>query len=332
MKKRYLGVVLLVIALLTSFLVYSLDDFQRSTMVFDQKSPGTQIFFVSTTGIAITEVWFDNSIQIEKANMIVESSKQIAGLPLIENAYEYETIGKLGINEEDISNFKVKFRIKTEWIQNNSQNNTIKLYYYSDKWISTNSTYIFSDAVYSYYEAIPQKLTYLAVGGDKKIIEPITLPEKKNTQEIKEQISEIVSTPVTATKNYLSNKNIIIYSLLLSAILITIIIIYYFFNMISEGSYFENLKEAEEFIDEELSEGISKKQIEKDLEEKGWPKKVVEKIVHRHHLSPEMEIKIKSTIQNMRNNMMKDHEIKTALTKQGWASDLIDEVFEEFTS
>ena len=300
-------------------------------MVLEDKNAGEQVLFISTSEIAIQEIWFTSSKDIEKANIIIESSKEIQGISKVNNAYEYETIAKLGISDEDLSNFKIIFRIKSEWVNTYSQNDTIKLNYYDNNWISVNATYKFSDALYDYYEASPKKLSYFSISGDEKRKTPIPQKESNIIAETKENINEVLVSQTTKAKDYLSNKNIIIYSMIIGALLITIIIIYYFFNMISKGEYLENLKEAEDFIDEELAEGISKKDIEKDLEQKGWPKKVVEKLVHKHHMPPDAEVKIKSSIQTMKNGMMKDSEIKKALVAQGWSSDIIDEIMNEFS-
>ena len=294
-----------------------------------------QVFFVSTNGIAVQEIWFSNANHIEDASMIIESSKEIAGLPLVENAYEYETIAKLGVNDDELSDFKVKFRVRKEWVKEYSDNVTIKLNYYDNKWVSVESKYVFSDALYDYYESYPKKITYLSISADikKAQIQPVIEEEKTNIiKETTQNINEAVDVTKSNAKEYLSNKNIVIYSLILGAVMMTLLILYYSFSIISKGEYLDNLKEAEDFIDEELAEGVSKKDIEHELEDKGWPKKVVEKLVHKHHLPPDTEVKIKSSIQSMRNNMMSDAEIKKALITQGWASDLIEELFEEFTS
>ena len=336
MKKRYNGLILLVLAIILLVNAYSLENV-RSTMVIEKQDAGTQIFFIATEGISSQELWFSNSKFIEQASVIIESSKEIQGLPNIQNTYEYETIAKLGISEDELSDFKVKFRVKQEWIKNNSQKETINLYYYDTNWVKSETKYVFSDGLYDYFESYPKKINYLAISGDLKkqeIITPIvTTPEESNIiKDTTNKAVDVVTTQATNVKNYLSTKNIIIYSIILTTLLITLIIIYSFFNLIYKGEYLDNVKEAEDFIDEELAEGISKKQIEKDLEEKGWPKKVVEKLVYNHHLSPDTEIKIRSSIQNMRNNMLSDAEIKKALEKEGWATDLIDEIYEEFTS
>lgn len=332
MKERFRYLILLVMVIIFSFQVYSLDGSFRSTMVFENRDVGTQIFFVTTQGIAVQEIWFSNSNPIEHANIIIESSQEIVGINHVDNAYEYETIGKLGLIDDELMNFKIKFRVESKWVTNNSDKTSIYLYYYDNIWEKVDANYIFSDSIYDYFEAYPKRLNYLAIAGKPKEAPAIVDTKPKEKIINKTRIINKIDSNVSKTKELFSTRNIILFNSLLFAVLITGIILYYFFKIISHGEYLDNVKEAEEFIDEELAEGVSRKEIEKDLEEKGWPKRFVENLVHSHHLSPDIEVKLKASIQNMRNNMMSDEEIKKSLVTQGWASELIDEIYEEFTS
>lgn len=340
-RKGVISFYLVLSLFLLSSIVYAEDlKSARSTNTWDSENAGTHFFFVLNSDIAVTEIWFDSTDSFNNAKMIIESSDSLPAISTLSNVYQYETIGKFGIDDKIITNFKVKYRVKKSWILENSNNDTINLYYYDNSWKKSSSKYIFSDAIYSYYESSPEKISYLAISGDKKRETIISAP----VEQISKGINTLVNTTSDLTekigstsigfldKLFGKNKNLFLYSLIIIGIAIPLLILVSFFNIMIKGDYYENVKDAEAFIDEELAEGVSKKEIEKTLEDKGWPKRVVEKLVHNHHLTPDMEIKLKSSIQNMKSNFMSDNEIKKSLVKNGWAQDLVDDIMEEFTA
>lgn len=348
MEKRWS--VLLTIVLLI-LIMYSLPVFSeqnqiyRSTKIWTSEEAGEHIFFISNVDIAVTEIRFQTSNPLNSAKMIIEAKNDsFLKSETKENTYQFITIGKFGISDTDLNYPMITFKVDKNWVTNNSDYLTVKLYHNDGAWKELETKYLFDDETHYYYEARPQKLSYFAIiGGEKKEINP--KPALKN-----ETIDKI--TPLSTVIN-LSNaindkivnqskglmelffskeRNNYVFIAALMGVIVIIIILALFVDVVIKGDYYENTEEIRKIIDEELSEGIPKKEIEKDLEEHGWPKKIVEKIVHNERLSHDIEIKIKAYVQTMKNRMHTDDDIKRSLIKEGWAEETVDELINEFTS
>lgn len=344
MKKRYALISLLVILALTLTLVYA-ETF-RSTKIWSEEDAGTHMFFVSSIEIGVTEIRFDTATTLSNARMVIEAQNETPRtLQTLQNAYQYIIIGKFGIADADTKNILVKFRVPKNWADENSNYTTIKLYMYDTAWKQVETTYLFDDSSYYYYQAQPTKLSYIAFSGDKKttakVVEPIKTEEaKETTTETRtpvkepEAITELKQSPnqiISLMLGFYKNNEYLSYAII-AGLGILFIILYTFIKIITNKDLFENAEEMEKFIQQELAEGVPRNEIEEELIHEGWPRKYVDSIVHGEHLPHDTEIKIRAYINSMRSRMLADDHIKLSLVKNGWSEDSISHLFKETTS
>jgi hypothetical protein len=224
-------------------------------------------------------------------------------------------------------------------LDNNSDYDAINFYYYENGWNKLKTAYIFDDQTYYYYEAAPSKLTYFAISGEKKA----ALQAKAIKQEVRDNNSS-ANLSIAQENSELSKVNKENSSLLnlffsekrntylfISGLFLLIILLSVFAGNALKGGYYENTDEIHKLIEEEMGEGIPKKDIEQEIISNGWPKSLVDKIVHSEKLPHAVDIKLKSYIQSMRNKMFSDEQIKKALLKEGWPQETVDDLIKEFT-
>jgi PGF-pre-PGF domain-containing protein len=348
MRKRWivLSLIFLVIILTSSFAVLSASNpVFRSTKIWSYEESGEHIFFISSVEIAVTEIRFETADSLNFTKMMIEAGQSApASLENLENSYQYLTIGKFGISDSAIHNILIKFRVDKNWVSNNSDYNAVNLYYYENGWNKIKTSYIFDDQTYYYYEAEPQKLIYFAVRGEKSAFVSLNQIIKQKETDNYATITNINLTAETLNSSNINKENSLLnlffsekrntylfISALLGALLI-IAILSAFGKIIIKGDYYENTDEIHKLVEEEMSEGVPKKDIEKEIISKGWKKSLVDKIVHSEKLPHVVEIKLNSYVKAMRKKMFSDQEIKKSLLKEGWPEETIDELINKINA
>ncbi|MBR9690662.1 PGF-pre-PGF domain-containing protein [Candidatus Woesearchaeota archaeon] len=331
MKKRWLLLILFIcLSLILLTVNADTEPSFRSIKVWSEEPAGKHTFFLSSVDISITEVRFETASSMISARMIVESlGEKPSSLPYVSNVYKYLAIGKFGIDTDDIKNRKVVFRIEKGWVLNNSGKDMIKSYTYTTKWEETLTGFVDEDDTYYYYESVPDTFSYFAILGEKKV-EKTAVENTSSTNTKNEIIDTSTNTTIAAVSdNFIirlleENKMLFIYAGIAIVAMVVLIIGFSIVNAFLSGEGISNIKEARDFIEAELSEGLSKKEVKTHLLAAGWTKKIVSALVDSEHLPPELEQKIKNYIETQRRAGRYDEEIKKTLLKQKWSSDTVE--------
>lgn len=126
--------------------------------------------------VDITEISIQAKSRVNWAKITVKSLDSYPDdVPTPEGkAYRYLGIEKKNIDDENIAELIIKFKVKMAWIADNKvDQETIKLKRYnSGRWddLPTNKTK--EDPTYSYYTANSSGLSYFAITGEKQVFEP----------------------------------------------------------------------------------------------------------------------------------------------------------------
>lgn len=134
---------------------------------------GTGVFGYTdpTLSIVNVSVTVNRTVTYAKVN-VAKSTMQPAsfaiGAPGI--VYQYLTITKTNINDSDITNVKIVFKVEKSWITaNNIDSSSIKMYRYVDgSWVAQPTTKIGEDSTYIYFEATSTGLSYFVISATKK--------------------------------------------------------------------------------------------------------------------------------------------------------------------
>ena len=128
---------------------------------------------ISKKGIDVTELYIAVNNRIEHVRIKIEKIEKPANLPSLENVYSYLNFTFSNLHDENISLVKIKFKVNNTWIRENNITTIVLQRYYDNKWNKLNTTKLFSDAEYTYYQAISPGLSIFAITGEKMITKPI---------------------------------------------------------------------------------------------------------------------------------------------------------------
>jgi PGF-pre-PGF domain-containing protein len=124
-----------------------------------------------TEGIDLTQIAI--SVKNKVASVQINITKLDAKpeeTPALVNVYRYIRVDKKNIEDENISEVKIVFKVEKSWIASNNINpDTIALYRYTTKWEKLNTIKKGADSEYLYYEATSPGLSYFAIAGEKSI-------------------------------------------------------------------------------------------------------------------------------------------------------------------
>lgn len=144
---------------------------------------------VSFTNIPITDIAIEvkNAVQNVKIT-IIKTDAQPATVAIASpgQTYAYLSIDKANINDSDITNVKIKFKVEKSWISSNNIDITkIALYRYSDgQWTKLPTVKLSEDSTYIYFEATSPGLSAFAISGElmptaKATTTTTTIPSQK---------------------------------------------------------------------------------------------------------------------------------------------------------
>lgn len=324
MKRRAIFIILLLMFLPN---VNADDNNFKFSKVWDEENAGQHNFFLSSLELSITEIRFVTGTDLKDAKMAVELIDSIpSDFDDSMNIYQYIAIGKFGILDEDINNIWLLFRLKKSWLDNFSDVNNTFVWIKHEKWKKIQPRYLNKDSYFYYFEIKPEIFSYMIITADE-------VEKKVNENTIQENISMSQESIDDKQKVYSNNffirmiqqnKSLFIYSFILTMFLITIIIAFGYVNAKLKGSIYKNTPELNDFVEQELLEGISKSEIKMELINQGWPKYVIDKIVNISHLPVDMEVKIKAYIKTMLEKGINIDKIKALLLQQGWDDEIIE--------
>ena len=104
------------------------------------------------------------SIAVEKLADKPSGVSDVSGV-----AYKYIIITKENLDDSNVAEGKIKFRVEKSWITtNNLDVSTISLYRYSNNaWNKLNTTKLSEDGTYVYFEAVTPGFSYFAISGSQ---------------------------------------------------------------------------------------------------------------------------------------------------------------------
>jgi PGF-pre-PGF domain-containing protein len=132
------------------------------------------ITFLKDDELAIQEIKIDVKNDVTGVSVTVKETTKPAEATLaiasdVGAVYKYLTIEKSNIDNEDISEVKIKFKVEKSWITANSINpDTITLKrLVSNSWTDLTTTKLSEDSTYYYYEATSTGFSVFAITGVK---------------------------------------------------------------------------------------------------------------------------------------------------------------------
>jgi len=114
---------------------------------------------------------------------ITESEKPAEAPEPTGSVYKYLEIDKSNLEDADITQVKIKFKVSKSWIEsNNIDSDTVKLTKYVDgAWTEITTSMLSSDDGYYYYEATSDSLSIYAITGQAKAVTTTTIPTTTTT-------------------------------------------------------------------------------------------------------------------------------------------------------
>jgi len=164
------------------------------------------------------------SITIEKlAGKPADVSVDVSG-----KSYEYIKITKENLNDSNLAQGKLKFKIEKSWISaNNIKTETIALYRYSNGvWNKLSTTKLSEDSNYIYYEATTPGFSYFAISGEAAgatttIAETVTTAPTETTAE-----AGATTTSTTGEQPQAGFKLELWHIVLIAIIVITVVVVF----------------------------------------------------------------------------------------------------------
>jgi PGF-pre-PGF domain-containing protein len=140
----------------------------------DLEASGTHMTEISIT---VKNRAVSVSITIEKLDQKpADVAVDVAG-----KSYRYIKITKENLDDENIQEGKIKFKVEKSWINANSINvATIALYRYANTWNKLDTAKLSEDSSYVYFEATTPGFSYFAISGEA-IAPTTTIPGATTT-------------------------------------------------------------------------------------------------------------------------------------------------------
>jgi len=157
----------------TSNIIDSIQPGQEFEVVFDG-------YIVSVRGIS-------NKTQ-DRVNFKYQEIKENPAKHSLNNTYKYFEIYSNNLDIDSIEQNIIKFKVKKSWLTINAFTKS-EIYMYrliNDEWTELNTSYIYDDNEYAYFEAKTTGFSYFAVIGKKEIIPEIIekIPEIQEPKQI----------------------------------------------------------------------------------------------------------------------------------------------------
>ncbi|MGM5482273.1 MAG: PGF-pre-PGF domain-containing protein [Nanobdellota archaeon] len=150
------------------------DDKDSSSNLFEKELEAinameTKKIIVTQENMALREISITPNANAEKVNVKVEQFNQ---QDLVDNPegilHKYFTISKSGLNDQEIGNAEIRFRVDKEWVtKNNLDPDKIHLNEYLDKWEKRKPMKSSEDQSYYYYQTNISKLSMFAITADQ---------------------------------------------------------------------------------------------------------------------------------------------------------------------
>jgi PGF-pre-PGF domain-containing protein len=177
--------------------------------------------------IAITKIIFE-TINVVNGTITfrIESKNLPAQYPGLIDAYQYVSIDKTVLKDEDISSIIIRFRVDNRWIRDNDINpDTISLYRYTSRWDKLRTEKISADSAYTYYESSSPGFSYFGIKGEKNPERPPIVEKETDDIEVVVDDSKDVVQVGDSKPTIIEKEEPVSFNALLILIILAIIII-----------------------------------------------------------------------------------------------------------
>ncbi|MBN2421701.1 PGF-pre-PGF domain-containing protein [Candidatus Woesearchaeota archaeon] len=315
----------------------------RVSKVWEEMSEGEYTMDISSTGIALTKITFD--VINEKNRSVTISVEQRDELPdsydeLGDIVYQYIRISAYRLNEDDLSDVKIKFKISNDWFKsNNADRATVKLHRYSTDWKELKTKLDDTDSNYVYYEAESPGFSYFGINAKKSTTQPGSSDINSGNQGTNGTLSgepsitgNVVQNQTATDKDTLLNQIAdkpfnFIWPLFFIIIFSSVVAFFIYQNKYSVVTD-KDLGDLREYIQKCESEGIKFEQIKNVLVKAGWKPMLVDLILHDVHLPHDKTEKLVRYIDYTLKKGLSKPQIKENLKKVGWQHKVIEEAFD----
>jgi len=157
--------------------------------ILSLKPSEPKVVDVSQSDTALTEIYIKVNKKLENVKITIEKLNEkpadiatVAGIP-----YNYLSITKENIENEDVSTAIIKFKVEKSWIdENNINENSIALNRYNNGWDKLPTTKLEESSDYVYYQSETSGFSYFAITGENKTAitttTTTTVPQEKAIQ------------------------------------------------------------------------------------------------------------------------------------------------------
>lgn len=160
---------------------------------------------------------------VNYASLILKKVRKPTFIGAGELVYEYFEIDKKNLDNSDIKEVILRFRVRKSWLKRNSvRRSDISLKRYHNKWLGVNTKIIAEDNKYVYYESDFDHLSYFAIVG-------------KRTEQKPEKKAAVYQKPAKKTKINLGWLKKIFWPILIILLLLGLgFLVYHFWGKIIE--------------------------------------------------------------------------------------------------
>jgi len=129
----------------------------------------------------LTEIYIAVKNRVVSVTIVIEKLSQKPADVSVEvsgKVYQYIKITKSNLEDENIQQGRMKFKVLKSWISsNNIDSNTISLFRYSNNvWNKLSTLKVSEDSNYVYFDAATPGFSYFAVSGELKAGATTTVP------------------------------------------------------------------------------------------------------------------------------------------------------------
>ncbi len=321
-KKRQLFLfVSIMLFFLLSFSTYAQNIEPSVIRVWSTLEQGKNNMFVTNVEIAFTQLHFtikekveDVTFNVQKKNS-VPNSYNLSGI-----LYQYVLVGKSGLENSDIYNIGIMFRVTKKWADENNINKTsVSLFRYNNAWNKQESEFYLEDDTFYYYNSSVNGFSYFAiVGFEKQTIETEEPVEKEENQ----------IEPVIGTEKQGFNSKLI-FIIVLGVITVSGILFINFRNKLIFSA--KNTEDLINYIKLAKSQGEENTEIKTKLVNEGWDEKEVDKYLDKIELPEKIKEKLKQYVDKSLSKGKNKEDIIREMLNTGWQKDVIDDLLKNFS-
>ena len=135
---------------------------------------------IEKTPVGISRIEIEVKNRVSSVSIIINKleNKPLKVPDPVGNVYQYLSIVKSNIKDEDISKVRIRFQVEKSWMEDNNidPSKVYLLRFSNNQWRKLPTTKVNEDKTYTYYEAESPGLSYFAIAGEEIISLPPSCP------------------------------------------------------------------------------------------------------------------------------------------------------------